>query len=78
MTAPVASPGRAHWKELIAHRDDVMLEDVDLFSDHLVLSERVDALPRLRVLPLAKGAKADEIEMPEAIYDAYPTATTSS
>src|ERR1700760_1354198 len=27
VTAPAANPGRAHWRELIAHRDDVMLED---------------------------------------------------
>jgi oligopeptidase B len=31
VTAPVATPGREQWKELIHHRDDIMLEDVDLF-----------------------------------------------
>ena len=32
VTAPVATPGRAHWREVIAHREDVMLEDLDSFS----------------------------------------------
>ena len=33
VTAPVATPGREHWTELIAHRDAVMLEDVDSLRD---------------------------------------------
>ncbi len=32
VTAPVATPGRAHWREIIAHREDVMLEDLELFQ----------------------------------------------
>ncbi len=32
VTAPVATPGRAHWRELIAHRDDVMLEESGALS----------------------------------------------
>jgi oligopeptidase B len=74
VTAPVATPGRAHWKELIAHRDDVKLDDAEVFADHLMLSERADALPRLRVLPLKKGAVAEDIKMPEALYAVFPDA----
>jgi oligopeptidase B len=70
VSAPVAQPGRAHWKDLVPHRDDVMLEDVDVFANYAVLYERADALPRVRILPLAKaGAPAEEIKMPEALYD---------
>jgi oligopeptidase B len=48
-----------------------MLEDIDVFADHLVLSERADAIPRLRVLPLARpGAAGGEVPMPEPIRDA--------
>ena len=36
VTAPVATPGREHWTELIAHRDGVMLEDVDLFAGFFI------------------------------------------
>lgn len=37
------------WKEVIANRTDVLLEDVDAFKDHLVISERKNGLLQLRV-----------------------------
>jgi oligopeptidase B len=74
MAAPAASPGRAQWTELLAHRADVRLDDVDAFADHLVASERADALERLRVLRLAPdGTIADDhvVEMPDEVYSAW-------
>jgi oligopeptidase B len=47
--APVDSPGRAHWVELVAHRPGIRLEGVDAFADHLVLSERTEARTQLRL-----------------------------
>ena len=49
VTATVADPSRENWVERIPHRDDVMLEEVDLFSAFYVACEREDGLPRLRV-----------------------------
>jgi oligopeptidase B len=76
VTAPVATPGREHWTELIAHRDAVMLEDVDLFSDFFISREREDGLPRLRLWKFAAGAAeaapAGEIAFPEPAYSAFP------
>ena len=58
VTAPVATPGREHWTELIAHRDAVMLEDVDLFAGFFIACEREDGLPRLRLWKFAeRGAR---------------------
>src|SRR5271166_1456717 len=37
VTAPVASPGRANWHELVASRPDVPLEDFDVFQQFYVL-----------------------------------------
>ncbi len=68
MEAPTASPGRAGWTELIAHREDTRLEDVDAFAGHLVVTFRRDALHGLRVLRLADG-DVHEVEFPEAVYD---------
>ncbi|WP_254205646.1 S9 family peptidase [Nocardia alni] len=48
--APVDDP--AAMTTLIEHRDDVRLEDIDCFADHLVLSYRRAALPRVAVWPL--------------------------
>lgn len=39
-------------RTLIATRDDVRLEGVDAFSDHLVVHYRSDALPKLQLWPL--------------------------
>ncbi len=76
VTAPAASPGRANWRELIPHRDDVMLEEFDLFQSFAVAVERFQGLPRMRVMHFDReesfGAKALEIEFPEPAYSAHP------
>jgi len=66
-TAPVGNPGPENWEERIAHRDDVMLEGVDVFSRHLVVHERSGGFPRLRVMRLSDG-DTHEIAMPEPVY----------
>ncbi len=76
VTAPVETPEREHWTELIAHRDAVMLEDVDLFAGFFIACEREDGLPRLRLWKFA-GAGPDatasgEIAFPEPAYTAHP------
>jgi oligopeptidase B len=43
MEAPVDSPGRDHWREVLPHRPDVRLEGVAAFADHLVVVERAEA-----------------------------------
>jgi oligopeptidase B len=45
----------AAWREIVAHRPGVRVEDVDAFSSALVLSERAEAQTRVRVLPLPVG-----------------------
>ena len=37
------------WRELIPHREDVLITGFELFRDHLVVAERQDGLTRLRV-----------------------------
>ncbi len=71
VTAPVADPRLENWVERIAHRDDVMLEDVEVFATHHVAHERDDGLSRLRVTTLANGA-AHHIEFPEPSYEVSP------
>jgi oligopeptidase B len=46
------------WREIVPHRPGVRIEDVDAFSNALVLSERAEAETLVRVLPLATGAAA--------------------
>jgi oligopeptidase B len=67
VTAPLDDPCEAAWSELIPHRDDVMLEGVDLFARHYVVHERRGGFPKLRVVRLATG-DGHEIEFPEPAY----------
>jgi oligopeptidase B len=76
VTAPVATPGRAQWRELMAHREDVMLEDLDIFQSFAVVVERANGLPQMRVMSWNKeGAFAEDsrqIAFPEPTYSAHP------
>ncbi|MGZ8464752.1 MAG: S9 family peptidase [Candidatus Binatia bacterium] len=70
MATPVAQPGREHWREIIAHRDDVYLGDFDLFKDYLVLEERARGLTQIRVVPWS-GSGAHYLEFAEPAYRAH-------
>ena len=75
VTAPVATPGRAFWTELLAHRTGVMLEEIDLFDRFFVACEREDGLPRLRLWHFTENDRAiqsNEIRFPEPVYSAFP------
>lgn len=58
------------WKELIAHRKDVMLEDVDCYAGHYIAVERKNGIPQFQVTELKSG-KAHYIEFPEPVYVAH-------
>jgi oligopeptidase B len=51
MWTPVAKPQRENWHEIVAHREDVYLDDFELFKDHFVLEERARGLTQIRVVP---------------------------
>lgn len=63
MTAPDGARSRGEWKEWVAHRDDVFIESFELFDGFTAVSERSNALERLRLIK-ADGkeeyVKADE------------------
>jgi oligopeptidase B len=64
----VDDPRRERWEELLPHREDVMLEDVDVFARHFVVREREGGLERLRMVELESGA-SHHVEFPEPTYD---------
>jgi oligopeptidase B len=55
VTVDAAAPDLAAAEEVIAARDDVMLDDVDVFARHLVVTERAAGSLRLRVIDLDSG-----------------------
>ncbi len=76
ITAPADAPGEANWTELLPHRDQIMLEDIDLFAGFFIACEREAGLPRLRLWRFAGEASAatpsGEIAFPEPAYSASP------
>ncbi|MCU1267409.1 MAG: Oligopeptidase [Acidobacteria bacterium] len=69
VTAPVADPAEKNWKEFVAHRPAVKVEDVSLFADHAVLSEWENGLEQLEIVDF-KTNKRHRIEFPEPVYAA--------
>ncbi len=67
VTAPVASPGKAHWRELVASRPDIPLEDFDVFQNFYALTELVAGLPVFRLVQFSDGS-SESIQFPELAY----------
>jgi len=42
---------KANWTEVIKHRENVLLEDIEIFKDFLVVEERENGLNKIRVIP---------------------------
>ncbi len=57
---------RAAWRDLVAHRPDVLLESFALYEQHLALSVRTGGLRK--VLVLAKGKPATYLDAPDPTY----------
>jgi oligopeptidase B len=66
LRAPDTDP--TNWTEILPHRDDVSIEGLDGFRDHLVLVERANGLKQLRVL----GADDHLVAFEEPAYTIYP------
>jgi oligopeptidase B len=71
VTAPVANPGKENWKEFVASRPDVPLDDIDVFQNFYVLSERVTGLQVFQVVQFSNGS-SKAIQFPEPAYFATP------
>ena len=69
VTAPASNPGQTNWKELIAHRPEVKVEDIDLFANNLVLSEWEKGLQRIEILDFHTN-KRHRVDFPEPVYSA--------
>ncbi|NJB85303.1 oligopeptidase B [Lewinella marina] len=72
MVTPEEKTEKEHWSTVIPHRDDVLLEGLDIFRNFLVLSERQNGLTKLRVRPF--DGEEHYIEFQDAAYMAYTTA----
>jgi oligopeptidase B len=71
--APVDNPSREHWQEVIPHRTDVLIEDIDCFENYLVIYERKDGLEHIRITDPDGTSNVRYVEFPEPTYHIEPT-----
>src|SRR3984957_8662190 len=67
VTAPLASPERANWRDFIPHRPGIYILDLELYSGHMVRLERANALPAIIIRDLTSGDE-HAIAFDEAAY----------
>jgi oligopeptidase B len=72
--APIANPGKASWTDVIAHREDVLVEGLSIFKDFLVIEERKAGLAQIRIRPWT-GKDEHYIEFQDPAYTAYVAGT---
>ncbi|HWR16367.1 MAG TPA: S9 family peptidase [Terriglobales bacterium] len=71
VSAPIGSPSRENWHEVMPHRADVMLTEIDCFQDFYVLVERERGLPQFRIIHFDTRTEM-MVEFPEPAYSAQP------
>jgi oligopeptidase B len=68
--APVDNPGLENWEDFIPHREDVLIEDFDLFSGFFVSQERSNGLTQLLIKPW-DGSPGHALDFGEEAYTAW-------
>jgi len=51
MKTPENATGKENWVDVIPHREEVLLEDIDIFASYLVVTERYNGLNQIRIMP---------------------------
>ena len=70
MKTPESATSKENWEEVIPHRSNVLLQDMDLFRKYMVVNERENGLVSLRVIPW-DGGEEHAIEFNDAAYEVY-------
>jgi oligopeptidase B len=67
MAAPITNPDRESWIEVVPNRENVVIEGMTGFRNHLVLIERLTGLKRLQI----RGATTHFVEFNEPVYTLF-------
>lgn len=51
MKTPENATEKENWKDVIPHREDVLLEEIEIFNEYLVVGERSNGLNKIRIMP---------------------------
>ena len=74
VTAPENDPNPKNWTVFIPQRDDVLIEDIDVFKTFFVAVEKSQALTRLRLHDFQTGSWTS-VQFPEPVYSVFPGGT---
>ncbi len=70
METPDDKTSKSNWKEVIAHRQDVLMESIEVFKNYLVVEERKNGLTNLRIIAQNTGEE-HYLDFGEEAYTAY-------
>jgi len=55
------------WEEVVSGREDTLISDIEVFEDYIVLQERFDGLPRIRIIERISGVD-HLLPFPDEVY----------
>ncbi|AMO19393.1 S9 family peptidase [Flavobacterium columnare] len=70
MKTSETTTSKENWVDVLPHREDVLLEDIEIFKDYLVVEERSNGLTQLRIIPWS-GAEAYYLPFESQTYTTY-------
>lgn len=70
METPVNKTTKENWREVIPHREDVLLDRVEIFKNFLVLGERKNGLTQIHIIRWSDGSE-HYLDFGEEAYAAY-------
>ena len=72
MKTPENKTAKKFWVDIIPHREDVLLEDIEIFKNYLVVEERSGGLNLIRIMPW-NGETGYYLPFGSETYNAYTT-----
>lgn len=72
MKTPENATEKENWTDVIPHRKDVLLEEIEIFKNFLVVEERSNGLNKIKIMPW-NGKGAYYLPFDSETYAAYTT-----
>jgi oligopeptidase B len=72
MKTAVGSTRRAHWQEVVPHRQETLIDRVEAFAGYLVLFERREGLKQIRIAAADGASQVRYVTFPEQTYNLIP------
>lgn len=69
-TCPENATASNNWTDIVPHKDDVLVQDIDLFKDHLAVQERKNGLTQVHIINTS-NKQEHFLAFDEPTYAAY-------